>query len=115
VSLRVEVHRGPAPPGAWVRAAGEVDLATVPILQAELDALLSTGYCHVDLDLGEVAFCDVVGLNMLLRVHAAVAAVGGRLTLHHPCPTLRTMLRVLRLERAFEPIPRNGRRAGDEA
>lgn len=114
-ALRVDVQRGPAPSGARVRAAGEVDLATAPILQAELDTLLSGGYCHLDLDLGEVSFCDVAGLNMLLRVQAAAVAAGGHLHVHHSCPTLRTMLRVLQLERAFEPIPRNGQPAGDEA
>ena len=114
-SLRVDVQRGPASSGAWVRAAGEIDLATAPVLQAELDALLAGGYCHLDLDLGAVSFCDVAGLNMLLRVHAAAVAAGGHLHLHHSCPTLRTMLRVLRLERVFEPIARNGQPAGDEA
>ncbi len=114
-SLRVDVQRGPAPSGAWVRAAGEMDLATAPVLQAELDALLAGGYCHLDVDLGEVSFCDVAGLNMLLRVQAAAVAAGGHLHLHRSCPTLRTMLRVLRLERVFDPIARNGQPAGDQA
>ena len=114
-SLRVDVQRASAPPGACVRAAGELDLATAPRLQAELDGLLDGGYHELDLDLDEVSFCDVAGLNVLLRARAAAVAAGGRVSLVGSCPTLRMMLRVLRLERAFEPIRRDGEPAGDQA
>ena len=114
-SLRVDVQRAPAPPVARVQAAGELDLATAPRLQAELDDLLDDGYHELDLDLDEVSFCDVAGLNMLLRARAAAVAAGGRLGLMGSCPTLQMMLRVLRLERAFEPVRRDGEPAGDQA
>jgi anti-anti-sigma factor len=113
--LWVEVQRGPAPREAWVRAAGELDLATAPRLQARLDDLLDAGYHELDLDLDEVSFCDVAGLNVLLRTRAAAVAAGGRLSLFGGCPTLRMMLRALRLERAFEPVRRDGEPAGDQA
>ena len=114
-SLWVDVQRAPAPPGACVRAAGELDLATAPRLQATLDDLLDGGYHELNLDLDEVIFCDVAGLNVLLRSRAAAVAAGGHLSLVGVCPTLRMMLRVLRLERAFEPIGRDGEPAGDQA
>ena len=98
-----------------MRAAGELDLATAPRLQAELDDLVDGGYHELDLDLDEVGFCDVAGLNVLLRARAAAVAAGGRLSLQGSCRTLRMMLRVLRLERAFEPIRRDGEPAGDQA
>jgi anti-sigma B factor antagonist len=113
--LRVEVQRPTARPVAWVRAAGELDLATVPRLQAELDALLDDGYCQLDLDLDEVTFCDVAGLNLLLRVRHAAVAAGGHLAVHGRCPTLRMMLRVLGLERAFERTRRDGEPATEQA
>ena len=107
-SLRVDVQRLPVPPVALVRAAGELDLATAPRLQAALDALLDDGYTELGVDLGEVSFCDVAGLNMLLRARAAAVAAGGRLDVHGMCPTLRMMLSVLKLERAFAPVHGNG-------
>ena len=114
-SLCVDVQRAPAPPVAWVRAAGELDLATAPRLQAKLDDLLGGGYHELDLYLDEVTFCDVAGLNVLLRTRSAAVAAGGHVSLLGSCPTLRMMLRVLHLERAFEPIRRDGEPAGDQA
>jgi anti-sigma B factor antagonist len=114
-SLRVDVQRRPAPPVARVRAAGELDLATAPCLQAELDALLDDGYCELRVDLGDVSFCDVAGLNMLLRARAAAVAASGHLVVYGRCPTLRMMLRLLNLERAFEPIHQDGEPATHEA
>jgi anti-sigma B factor antagonist len=114
-SLRVDVQRAPAPPGAWVRAAGELDLATAQRLQSQLDELLDDGYHELDLDLDDVSFCDVAGLNVLLRARAAALAAGGRLGLRCSCPTLRMMLRALHLEGAFEPIRQDGEPAGDQA
>jgi anti-anti-sigma factor len=111
----VDVQRRPAPPVARVRAAGELDLATAPRLQAELEALLEDGYCELDLDLNDVSFCDVAGLNMLLRARTAATAAGGYLTVHGRCDSLRLMLRVLRLERAFERTRRHGEPATDQA
>ena len=114
-SLRVDVQRAPAPPEAWVRAAGELDLATAPRLQAVLDGLLDDGYHELDVDLDEVSFCDVSGLNVLLRARAAAVASGGHMSILGCCPSLRMMLRVLRLERMFEPIRRDGEPAADQA
>jgi anti-anti-sigma factor len=98
-----------------VRVAGELDAATAPRLQGELDTLLESGHRELDVDLDEVSFCDVAGLNVLLHARAAALAAGGRFSLHGNCPTLRMMLRVLRLERVFEPIRQDGQPAGDEA
>jgi anti-anti-sigma factor len=113
--LRVDVLRAPAPPAARIRAAGELDLATAPKLQAELRALLDDGYAELDLDLDQLTFCDVAGLNLLLRARGAAVSAGGRLTVHGNCRPLVRMLQVLRLERAFEPVRRNGEPGGDQA
>jgi anti-sigma B factor antagonist len=104
----VDVARPPAPPVARVRAGGELDLATAPRLQAELEALLAAGCCQLDLDVQDVTFCDVAGLNMLLGVRVEAVAAGGGLVVRGHCPPLRLMLRVLRLQQLFEPTRRNG-------
>jgi anti-anti-sigma factor len=111
----VDVLPAPAPRAARVRASGELDLATAPRLQAKLEALLAGGCSDLDLDLEDVTFCDVAGLNMLLRVHAAAVAAGGLLVVRGSCPPLRLMLRVLRPEGAFELRPRDGEPAVGQA
>jgi hypothetical protein len=83
--------------------------------RVELDDLVDGGYHELDVDLGAVTFCDVAGLNVLLRARAAAVAAGGRLGLLGSCPTLRMMLRALHLERAFDPIRWDGEPAGDQA
>jgi anti-anti-sigma factor len=114
-SLWVDVERRPGSSAALVRAGGELDLSTAPSLQSALNALLDDGYCELGVDLGEVSFCDVAGLNALLRARAAAVAAGGHLVVHAKCPSLRIMLRALHLERAFQPTRRNGEPVTDQA
>lgn len=49
-----------------IRAIGELDLATVPIVEAELAELWLVGFARLVLDLREVSFLDSTGLRMLL-------------------------------------------------
>jgi anti-anti-sigma factor len=111
--LRVVLAPTSAPPAALVRVSGELDLATAPRLRAQLDRLLGDGYRDLDLDLDEVEFCDVAGLNLLLRTHADAVRSGGRLVVHGSCPPLRLMLRVLQPAGAFELAPPDGEPAAD--
>jgi anti-sigma B factor antagonist len=103
--LRVVLAPTSAPPAALVRVSGELDLATAPRLHAELETLLREGFRDLDLDLDQVDFCDVAGLNMLLRSHAAAVTSGGRLVVYGSCPPLRLMMRVLQPAGAFELAP----------
>ena len=106
--LRVVLAPASAPPVAPVSVRGELDLETAPRLQTELQALLRAGYRDIDLDLEDVDFCDVAGLNMLLRTHAEAVRAGGGLVVRGSCPPLRLMMRVLRPEGAFELAPLDG-------
>lgn len=108
--LRVVLAPTSAPPAALVRVSGELDLATAPRLHAGLETLLRDGFRDLDLDLDELDFCDVAGLNMLLRSHAAAVRSGGRLVVYGSCPPLRLMMRVLRPAGAFELAPLTGDR-----
>jgi anti-anti-sigma factor len=51
-----------------VRAAGEVDLATVPDLEAPLVEVLSSGFTQIVVDLRAVTFMDSTGLHLLTSV-----------------------------------------------
>lgn len=66
--FRVDVRN---PPGAIVLAlTGELDLATSPVLERELNqAFASTDREPVVIDLGALEFMDSTGLNVLVRAH----------------------------------------------
>jgi anti-anti-sigma factor len=49
-----------------VRPVGELDLATVAVVEAQLGDLWSVGFKRIVLDLREVCFLDSTGLRMLL-------------------------------------------------
>jgi anti-anti-sigma factor len=51
---------------ARVRALGELDLATVPILESELAALRDARVEHLILDLSELEFLDLSGLRCIV-------------------------------------------------
>jgi anti-sigma B factor antagonist len=80
-----------------VRVHGEIDLATAPVLERRLDALIRRRIDVLVVDLSEVPFCDVSGLNALLRVQADLRTRGGRLRVLGPCQSLGRMLSVLGL------------------
>jgi anti-sigma B factor antagonist len=53
-----------------VRPVGELDLATVPIVEAQLGELWSVGFTHLVLDLRDVGFLDSAGVRLLVSWHA---------------------------------------------
>lgn len=65
-----------------VRVVGEVDLCTIPILQAALDASLDQRPAHLVVDLARMTFCSVRGLDLLTQIGriAAAAATGYAVT-----------------------------------
>ena len=70
--FRCDVERTRA--AAHVRPVGELDLATVPIVDAELADLWAVGYSSLVLDLREVCFLDSTGLRLLMSWTAACEA-----------------------------------------
>jgi anti-anti-sigma factor len=95
--LIIEVRQAADVAAATVRVQGEVDLATAPALEHRLETLLREGVRSLALDLSAVPFCDVPGLNVLLRVESQLRSGGGLLTVYRPCPHLRLMVTVLGL------------------
>lgn len=65
-----------------VRVVGEVDLCTIPILQAALDACLDQGPAYLAVDLAQMTFCSAWGLDLLTQIGriAAAAATGYAVT-----------------------------------
>ncbi|MEU1687544.1 STAS domain-containing protein [Micromonospora sp. NPDC005707] len=62
---------------AYLRLAGELDLATAPELNAAIDRLAAEGHRELLLDLSELTFCDSTGIAAFVRGDNLVAAKGG--------------------------------------
>lgn len=59
-----------------VRPVGELDLATAPIVDAQLSELVAAGFGSVVLDLRKLRFLDSSGLRLLLSWDAKARASG---------------------------------------
>lgn len=77
---RLDIRRIDHPLGAVLTLAGELDLATAPVLQGRLDAVLRGG-ATVVIDLSRLRFIDSSGLGMLVAAEAELRDSGGQLVL----------------------------------
>jgi anti-sigma B factor antagonist len=69
--FRVEVaNKGDA---VIIRVSGELDLASSPTLEQELERVASSGVSLVVVDLRELEFMDSTGLSVLVRAHQRAA------------------------------------------
>lgn len=73
------------------RAAGVVDLATVPMLWSNLKAMLEDNLSVV-VDLSGIEYIDVSGIQALLDIHQLFVQCGQRFVLADPTPLFRAML-----------------------
>ena len=71
---QIEFDTGPLPSALVARPRGDVDMAVTPALQ---DELLATAVEHgagcLVIDLGGVEYIDSSGIELLFRVHGALA------------------------------------------
>jgi anti-sigma B factor antagonist len=75
IGLRCEVE--PDRERVVVRPIGEIDLATVGVVEAPLIELRTTGFAEIVLDLRWVSFMDSTGLRLVLR-HCRMAEQDGK-------------------------------------
>ncbi len=71
---------------------GEVDMASAPLLDERLAAVVADDRCEVVVDVAEVTFIDAAGLRVLLQAGQRLAVDGRRLTLRAPSPFVRRLL-----------------------
>jgi len=64
-----------------IRPTGELDLATAPILQGELERVEATDVRSIVVDLAGLTFMDSTGVRLLLSANARSRVDGGRLVL----------------------------------
>jgi anti-anti-sigma factor len=86
--------------GVLLALRGELDLATVPLLE---DALQSAEHSHelVVVDLRDLTFLDSTGLHVLISAEQRARRSGGRLVLVQGPPQVR---RLLELTGAIEQL-----------
>ena len=82
-----------------VTVAGELDLATSPLLSQLVDACcLRKGLTTIVLDVREVRFIDVTGLGALLAAREATRVLGGGLVLVGPCRPVERLIQLAKLD-----------------
>lgn len=75
-----------------VRPVGELDLATTPIVDAQLSELVAAGFTSLVLDLRELRFLDSTGVRLLLAWDERCRAEGVDLRLiPGPAPVQRVI------------------------
>jgi anti-anti-sigma factor len=82
--------------------AGEIDVATAPQLQHELEAIIETSDVPaIRVDLADVSFMDSSGLHVLVAAHAALEKSGRTLFVSRPRPTQARLLELTGLMDKF--------------
>lgn len=77
-----------------IRAAGELDMTTGPLLLTRSRQLLADGHHRLILDLEDVFFCDSSGLGTLISIWRLATADGGSLILSALPARLNRLLKV---------------------
>jgi len=87
-----------APDGVGVvTLRGQLDIDTAPDLSAGLDQLLRQPVPRIVVHLGELTFCDSIGLSALAMASNQCARAGGFLRLSAPSPFLMRVLSMVEL------------------
>jgi anti-sigma B factor antagonist len=87
LTIRVESRNGVT----LMVLAGELDLATAPILQRHFETLDGDGVSAVMLDLRDLRFVDSTGVHMFLQARSDAEANGHRLLLIGAQPHVRRL------------------------
>ena len=81
-----------------ITVAGELDLATAPLLEERLDVIIGDATADVAVDLSQVTFLDSSGLNVLAAAHQRLTTSGAQLVVVDASPFVLTALEVSGLD-----------------
>ncbi len=101
MTTTIDVQTGETADPAVLALSGRVDAHRCPELDAWIDATIAAGTARLVLDLGALHFIDSAALASLIRGLKRTRERGGDLTLRHPSVTVRAILELTRLDRAF--------------
>jgi anti-sigma B factor antagonist len=66
--------------------AGELDVATAPVLQRRMDALAEEGQTRIVIDCSYLSYIDSSGVAILADTWERLTALGGSLVVRNPSP-----------------------------
>jgi anti-sigma B factor antagonist len=98
---RFEVRSWPDRDRVIVDVRGELDVASVGAVQAELDELHAVGWESIVLDLRELSFIDSMGLSLLLEAECAAQRAGSAFAIVDGSPAVARLPEVVGLEDHF--------------
>lgn len=87
---------------AHVELAGELDIATAPRLDEEVDRLEQDGHALIVLDLRGLSFMDSSGLRALLAADARARELGRRVVIVRGDDRVQRVLRITKLDERLE-------------
>jgi anti-anti-sigma factor len=96
------VHRSVVGRRCVLRVDGEIDVLTIPLLQAAIDEALDMGALELWLDFTPTDFMDSTGLHALLETHSRIGKLNRSLIVI--CPQGTPVHRLLELSGAGELI-----------
>lgn len=102
--LVVELLADSVLPHGRIRVSGELDAATAGELGARMETITGAGYRRLDLDVRDVSFCDLAGLDALLAARAVATDLDGAVRLSGARRSLALLLAVLGLSDTLEPV-----------
>lgn len=102
-ALHVDLLRHPDRP--VMHLVGELDITALPVLRQAVDAALAAQPATLEVDVAALTFCDSSGLQGLLQIQHAADQNGAALRLAHVQGQLHRVLRLTRLEAAFDIAP----------
>ncbi len=79
-------------PSALIAVSGELDLASGPALESELERVATPDTTLVVVDLRELEFMDSTGLSIIVRAHQRLAESGCELGLVQGSPQVQRLL-----------------------
>jgi anti-sigma B factor antagonist len=85
-----------------VRLEGELDLATAPLLEAEVERI--DGAAPVVFDLRELTFLDSTGLQVILRAEAAARRAGVEFAVVRGPRAVERLFSVMNLEQRLRVV-----------
>jgi anti-anti-sigma factor len=85
--------------------AGEIDLTTAGSFYEKARGLIGATTSLLVLDLGEVTFCDSLGVAALVRIYRDCAATGCRLRLTNARDQVTHILHISGLDQVLEVEP----------